>query len=139
VAQFLVGNPNGLKRDGDNLYVSASPVLGIGKSRLLRYRLDKGHLQREAVLTSRWGFFDDLFLLDDGGLLQADYLRGRILRVQEPEGDTSLLLTLSKPTSILLLRLPGQSALLITQRGKDRAVIYANDWQLKARSGAAAD
>ena len=95
--------------------------------------------QREAVLTSRWGFFDDLFLLDDGGLLQADYLRGRILRVQEPEGDTSLLLTLSKPTSILLLRLPGQAALLITQRGKDRAVIYANAWQLKARSGAAAD
>jgi hypothetical protein len=136
VLQYQDLDPNGLKLSHGFLYVSADPVLGIGISQLIRYPLVRNRPTRPQVLYQAFASFDDFSLLDRGQILLAEFLWGRVIDLDEGSGRIRHAFRIQQPTSVRVLQSATGttgSALLVTERGPDQALLLTNPWRLAPR------
>jgi len=126
-------NPNGVKFSAGQLYVSTDPVLLLGVSYLLRYPVATAGLGLPKVVAHDLGFYDDFSLLSGGGVLMADFLGGKVMRIDEATGRVQQSFSIDQPTSARVIRAPvtGQSLLLVTQMGSNQVTLLTNpdNWQ----------
>ncbi|WP_147694533.1 hypothetical protein [Vogesella mureinivorans] len=123
--RYVLNKPNGLKVDGQRLYVSLNPLTYAGLSQLRRYTLGAAGPQDGTVLYSSWGFLDD-FALSSDGVVVAEFLAGRISHVSE-SGQVLRQADVAQPTSALLWHGAGVPAgdVTVTERGSGRLVRLA--------------
>lgn len=123
--QFPLCKPNGVRIDGDKLYVSLDPMTYVGLSQLKRYRLAGDTVRDDGTLYTAWTLFDD-FALSTDGVVIAEFLGGKITHVSE--GGTVLkTASYSQPTSVMLSKggaFPA-GATTVTERGNGRVLLDA--------------
>lgn len=122
---FPLCKPNGLRVDGDRLYVSLNPLSYVGVSQLKRYRLTAGGLADGSTLYSSWGFIDDFALTTDGAVV-AEFLAGRVSHVSEG-GQVLRQAAFAQPTSVRVSAggdFPA-GAITVTERGNGRLLLDA--------------
>jgi len=131
-------NPNGLKVSHGSLYVSGDPILDIGVSQLIRYRLVDGRPTDAKLIYQAFATFDDFALLEGGGILLAEFLWGQLVDIDEDSGKLLHTLPIKTPTSVQVIT-PGTGAesasslLLVTERGGNQAQLLTNPWGLEPR------
>lgn len=126
IHQFPLCKPNGVRIDGDRLYVSLNPLSYVGISQLKRYRLDGDALRDGATIYDSWGFIDDFALTRDG-VAVAEFLGGKVSHVRE-DGTVLKQAWFDQPTSVSALAggvFPG-GGIRVTERGRGRVVVEAD-------------
>ena len=118
--RYVLNKPNGLKVDGQRLYVSLNPLAYAGRSQLRRYTLGGAGPQDGVVLFSSWWFLDD-FALSSDGVVVAEFLGNRVVHVSE-SGQLLGEARVTQPTSVQLWRGVGVPAgdVTVTERGSGR-------------------
>ena len=118
--RYVLNKPNGLKVDGQRLYVSLNPLAYAGLSQLRRYTLGGAGPQDGVVLFSSWWFLDD-FALSSDGVVVAEFLGNRVVHVSE-SGQLLREARVTQPTSVQLWRGVGVPAgdVTVTERGSGR-------------------
>jgi sugar lactone lactonase YvrE len=118
--RYVLNKPNGLKVDGQRLYVSLNPLAYAGLSQLRRYTLGAAGPQDGVVLFSSWWFLDD-FTLSSDGVVVAEFLGNRVMHVSE-SGQLLREARVTQPTSVQLWRGVGVPAgdVTVTERGSGR-------------------
>lgn len=115
--RYVLNKPNGVKVDGQRLYVSLNPLTYAGLSQLRRYTLGAAGPQDGVVLFSSWWFLDD-FALSSDGVVVAEFLGNRVVHVSE-SGQLLREARVTQPTSVQLWRGVGVPAgdVTVTERG----------------------
>jgi len=123
--RYVLNKPNGLKVDGQRLYVSLNPLTYAGLSQLRRYTLGAAGPQDGVVLFSSWWFLDD-FALSSDGVVVAEFLGNRVVHVSE-SGQLLREARVTQPTSVQLWRGVGVPAgdATVTERGSGRLLRVA--------------
>lgn len=120
--RYVLNKPNGLKVDGQRLYVTLNPLTYAGLSQLRRYTLGPAGPQDGVLLYGSLGFLDD-FALSSDGVVVAEFLAGRVSHVSE-NGQLLRQASVAQPTSVMMWSgavLPAGD-LSVTERGSGRLV-----------------
>lgn len=134
VLQFVTENPNGIKIKNNQLYLVTDSVAAVGITRLLRYPLTSSGIgSLTTAITSSFSFFDDFSLINNGGILMADFLLSQIKNINESTGQTTQSFNILTPTSATVINVSGTSYLLVTQRTKNQVSILSNPWNITPR------
>ncbi|MFC4158586.1 SMP-30/gluconolactonase/LRE family protein [Chitinimonas lacunae] len=123
--QFPLCKPNGVRIDGERLYVSLNPLSYVGVSQLKRYHFDGEALRDGVTIYDSWGFIDDFALTRDG-VAVAEFLGGKVSHVRE-DGTLLKQAWFDQPTSVSALAggvFPG-GGIRVTERGHGRVVVEA--------------
>lgn len=118
--RYVLNKPNGLKVDGQRLYVSLNPLTYAGLSQLRRYTLGAAGPQDGTVLFSSWWFLDD-FALSSDGVVVAEFLGNRVVHVSE-SGQILREASVMQPTSVQLWHGAAVASgdITVTERGSGR-------------------
>ena len=139
VLQYRNLNPNGLKISHGALYVSADPILEIGTSQLIRYRLAHDRLTDPQVIYQAVATFDDFALLSRRGIALAESLWGSVVEIDEDTGSIRHAFASELPTSVHVIvpdsvsGSPGESLIMVTERSANQVEILSNTWSLAPR------
>ena len=105
--------PNGVRIDGNRIYLSINPPAYVGPSRLVRHELGENGLSDPVELLRSYAFIDD-FALVEGGVLVTRLFAGRIDYITE-DGQPRHSVSVLMPSSVALGRPPIEAgSLLVT-------------------------